>query len=190
MRPINFIKETTMSTQNFASAAIHVVGQYNDAGKTLVSAYRSGAHRLLNGVASRYGQFLGNRQLPLLNEDIKARLIGAQEKVNGFLANRLDIDTSRVVNVMDRVATGATTGIESVSKLAARVESPLGNSVLGTLNSLHMPIAQVSVQIADRIAAGAKKIEDRVAGAPVAKAARTVKAKPVARRAARTTRKA
>ncbi|WP_162591029.1 hypothetical protein [Variovorax sp. PBL-E5] len=181
-----------MSTQNFASAAIHVVGQYSDAGKTLVSAYRSGAHRLLNGAASRYGQFLGNRQLPLLNEDIKARLIGAQEKVNGFLANRLDIDTSRVVNVMDRVATGATTGIESVSKLAARVESPLGNSVLGTLNSLHMPIAQVSVQIADRIVAGAKKIEDRVAGAPVAKAARTVKAKakPVARRAARTTRKA
>jgi hypothetical protein len=188
MSLINF-KETTMSTQNFATAAIHVVGQYNDAGRTLVSAYRNGAHRLLNGAASRYDRFLGQRQLPLLNEDIKARLIGAQEKINGFLANRLDIDTSRVVNVMDRVATGATSGIESAAHLAARVESPLGNSVLGTLNSLHMPIAHVSVQIADRIAAGAKQIEARVAGGTVAKP-RSAKAKPVARRAARTTRTA
>lgn len=188
MTPINF-KETTMSTPNFASAAIHVVGQYNDAGHTLVSAYRTGAHRLLNGAASRYSQLLGQRQLPLMNDDIKAKLIGAQEKINGFLAQRLDIDTSRVVNAMDRVATGATSGIESAAHLAARVESPLASSVLGTLNSLHMPIAQVSVQIADRIAAGAKQIEARVAGGTVAKA-RTAKAKPAARRAARTTRTA
>ena len=65
-----------------------------------------------------------------MSEDIKARLIGAQEKINGFLANRLDIDTSRVVSVMDRVATGTTSGIESVAKVAARVESPMGSSVL------------------------------------------------------------
>jgi hypothetical protein len=50
-----------MSTQNISTAAIHVVGQYNDAGKTLVSAYRAGAHRLLGGAASRYSDFLGKR---------------------------------------------------------------------------------------------------------------------------------
>ena len=182
-----------MTTQTISTAAIHVVGQYNEAGKTLVSAYRAGAHRLLNGAASRYSEFLGQRQLPLLNDGIKTRLIGAQEKINGFLANRLDIDTSRVVSVMDRVAAGATTGIESVAKVAARVESPMGNSMLNTLGSLHMPIANVSVQIADKIAAGAKQIESRVAGeTPVAKVVKTVKAKakPVVRRAVRTARKA
>lgn len=183
-----------MSTQNISTAAIHVVGQYNEAGKTLVSAYRAGAHRLLNGAASRYSDFLGKRQLPLLNDDIKARLIGAQEKINGFLANRLDIDTGRVVSVMDRVAAGTASGIESVAKVAARVESPLGSSVLNTLGSVHMPIASVSVQIADKIAAGAKQIESRVAGdTTAAKVVKTVKAKakPVVRRAVRsTTRKA
>jgi hypothetical protein len=190
MAPINF-KETFMSTQNFSSIAIHVVGQYSDAGKTLVSAYRTGAHRLLNGATSRYSQFLGARELPLVSESVKAKLIGAQEKINGFLANRLDIDTSRIVAVLDRVASGATSGIESVANAAARVESPLGTSVLNTLNSIHLPIANVSMQIADKVAAGAKQIEGRVAGsASAAGVAKTVKAKPAARRAVRTARTA
>ncbi|MDM0077420.1 hypothetical protein QTH90_23640 [Variovorax sp. J2P1-59] len=181
-----------MSTQNISTAAIHVVGQYNDAGKTLVSAYRTGAHRLLGGAASRYSEFLGKRELPLLNEDIKARLLGAQEKVTGFLAKRLDIDTSRVVNLMDRVATGATSGIESVANVVGRVEAPLGTSVINTLARVHQPIATVSVKIADTIASGAKKIESRVAGTGTAEVVKTVKAKakPVTRRAVRTTRKA
>ena len=115
-----------MSTQNISTAAIHVVGQYNDAGKTLVSAYRTGAHRLLGGAASRYSAFLGERELPMVNEDIKARLIAAQEKVTGFLSSRLDIDTSRVVNLMDRIATNTTSGIESIANVVARVEAPLG----------------------------------------------------------------
>ncbi|MDH6170391.1 hypothetical protein M2282_005561 [Variovorax boronicumulans] len=183
-----------MSTQTtLASAAIHVVGQYNDAGKTLVGAYRTGVHRLLGGAASRYSNFLGSRQIPLVSEQIKANLIGAQEKVNGFLANRLDIDTSRIVSVMDRVAAGTTSGIETVAGRVARVESPVVTSVLNTLNAVNQPIATVSVQIADRIAAGAKQIETRVAGvdAEIAKPVRTVKPKaavakkPVRRAAAR-----
>jgi hypothetical protein len=180
-----------MSTQTtLASAAIHVVGQYNDAGKTLVGAYRTGVHRLLGGAASRYSNFLGNRQIPMVSEQIKANLIGAQEKVNGFLANRLDIDTSRIVSVMDRVAAGTASGIETVAGRVARVESPVATSVLNTLNAINQPIVTVSVQIADRIAAGAKQLETRVAG-ETAKPVRTVKAKaavakkPVRRAAAR-----
>ena len=153
-----------MTTQDISSAAIHVVGQYNDAAKTLVGAYRAGVHRLLNGATSRATQFLDGRQLPLITEGIKARLIETQEKAHGFLAKRLDIDTSRVVNLMDRVATGTTGGIESVAKLAAKVESPLGNTVLNKISDIQMPVAKISVKIADKVAAGAKKIEVRVAG--------------------------
>src|SRR3546814_4803964 len=46
--PHQLHQESIMSTQNISTAAIHVVGQYNEAGKTLVSAYRAGAHRLLS----------------------------------------------------------------------------------------------------------------------------------------------
>jgi len=182
-----------MSTQTtIASAAVHVVGQYNDAGKTLVGAYRTGVHRLLSGAASRYSDFLGSRQIPMVSEKVKANLIGAQEKVNGFLANRLDIDTSRIVNVMDRVAAGTTTGIETVAARVARVESPVATSVINTLSAINQPIATVSVQIADKIVAGTRQIEARVSGTEeAARPVRTVKAKaavakkPVRRAAAR-----
>jgi hypothetical protein len=178
-----------MSTQNLSAAAIHVVGQYNDAGKTLVNAYRAGAHRLLGGAASRYGSFLGERELPMLGENVKAKLLGAQEKVTGFLANRVDIDTSRVVALMDRVATGTTSGIESIANAAARLEAPLGATLLDAITRVHQPFVDVSVKIADTIAAGAKKIESRVAGtAGAAEEEKTVKAKPATRRASRTSR--
>lgn len=181
----------TTTQASFSSAAIHVIGQYNDAGKTLVGAYRAGVHRLLGGAASRYSEFLGSRQIPLVSEQVKANLIGAQEKINGFLTNRLDIDTGRIVSVMDRVAAGTTSGIETVAGRVARVESPVVSSVVKTLNALNQPIANVSVQIADKVAAGAKQIEVRVSGAEEAKPVRSVKAKaaaakkPVRRTAAR-----
>ena len=166
-----------MSTQNLSSVAIHVVGQYNDAAKTLVGAYRAGAHRLLGGAASRYSEFLGNRQLPMVSDKIKTNLISAQEKVNGFLTNRLDIDTGRVVSVMDRMAAGTTSGIESVANAAARVEAPMVSTLLQQLTAFNLPVANLSAQIADRIAAGAKQIEVRVAGNEEAPVERTVKAK-------------
>lgn len=182
-RSLNF-KETTMSTQSISTAAIHVVGQYNDAGKTLVSAYRAGAHRLLGGAASRYSAFLDARELPMVSDDDKARLLSAQEQVTGFLANRLDIDTSSIVALMDRVATGATNGIESIASIAARIEAPLGASAMNAFHSVHQPIADVSVKIADTVAAGAKQIESRVSGNDNAVAKeKTVKAKPATRRA-------
>src|SRR5688572_10023955 len=116
-----------MTTQDISTAAVHIVGQYNDAAKTLVGAYRTGMHRLLASNGTRYA---------------------------GFLAKRLDIDTSRVVNLMDRVASTATGGIESVAKLAERVESPLGSSVLNKISDIQMPVAKTSVKIADKVAAG------------------------------------
>lgn len=156
-----------MSTQTFSSVATHVVGQYNEAGKTLVSAYRTGAHRLLGGAASRF--------------------TGAQ-KITGFLASRLDIDTSRIVTLMDRVAAAGANGIESVAGRAAQIESPIATSMFKTLNAINLPIVNVSAQLADKIVEGAKKIEVRVSGAELPKAVRTVKAK--ARAAAKPVRRA
>ena len=147
-----------MSTQNISSAAIHVLDQYKDAGKTLVNAYRAGAHRLL----------------------------GANNKVTGFLAKRIDIDTGRMVALMDRFAETATSGIESIAKAAARVEAPLTTSVINAFTRVHQPIASASVKIADTVAAGAKKIESRVAGSAESGAdgvqAAKSRAKPATRR--------
>ena len=154
-----------MSTQEISNAAVHIVGQYNDAAKTLVSAYRTGMHRILGRADSSYNKFVEGRTFPLFPEAVVARLVDSQKKVNGFLVQRLDIDTSRVVNLMDRVATSTTSGIERVSKLAEGVESPLGGRVLETMSKVQMPVAKISVKIADKVAEGAKKIEGRVSAA-------------------------
>jgi len=176
-----------MSTQNLSSAAIHVVGQYNDAGKTLVNAYRTGAHRLLGGAASRYGSLLGERELPMVSEDLKARLLGAQEKVTGFLTKRVDIETGRAVALMDRFADLAARGIDSFAKATARVEAPVTTSVINVFTRINQPIANASVKIADTVAAGAKKIESRVAGNGEADSqeVQQAKAKPATRRRTR-----
>ena len=160
-----------MSTQTLSSVAVHVVGQYNEAGKTLVSAYRTGAHRLLGGAASRL-----------------APRFAAAEKITGFLANRLDLDTSRVVTLMDRVAAASTNGIEAVAGRAAQIESPVATSVMNTVTALNMPVYTLSATIADKVVEGAKAIETRVAGTDADQVVRTVKAK--ARTVRRAVRKA
>lgn len=156
-----------MSTQNLSSVAVHVIGQYNEAGKTLVSAYRTGAHRVLGGVASRFGRV---------------------QKATDFLASRLDIDTSRIVNAMDRVAAASTNGIEAVAGRAAQIESPVATSVMNTVTTLNLPIATLSARIADKVAEGAKAIEARVGGTTQAKVVRTARTK--ARTVRRAVRKA
>lgn len=131
-----------MSTQQLSSIAIHVVGQYHLAGKALVNAYRSGTQRLLSSTAERY--------------------TGAQ-KVTDFLTTRLNADTAQVVSLMDKLASAQTNGLET---LAARVEqdaTPGADKVRDMLVALHMPVANVSAQIADKLLEGAQAIEARVA---------------------------
>lgn len=173
-----------MSTTTNTAAALHVVNQYNDAGKALIGAYRAGASRLLGTGASRYSAFLDGRRIPMVSDEAKARLLNAQAKVTSFLENRLDVDTGRVIALMDRVANGATSGIESLANATARVETQFGGSVINTVGRAYQPIADISVKLADTVAAGAKKLESRATdngvNAKVVKAVKTVKAEKVA----------
>ena len=155
-----------MSTQELSSIALHVVGQYNLAGKALVNAYRTSAHRLLSGTADRFS--------------------GAQ-KVTDFLATRLDADTERAVSVMDRLATASTNGLETLAARAEQDVLPGAATVRELLTALQLPAANVSAQIADKLLEGAQALEARAgkpADAAVTEVAEAAPAKP-ARRAVR-----
>jgi len=178
-----------MTSLDISTTAIHVVSQYNEAGKTLVRAWRAGARRLLAGAASRYNGFVGERELPLVNEDLKTRMLGAQEKLGSFLADRLEIHSKRMVAVLDSIQADATSCIQSISGIVPRMEAPLGNSLLEVLDRINQPIAKVSAKIADTLAEGARKIETRALGTTVdPEGPKTVKAK--ARPASRSVRAA
>ena len=150
-------------TQTISSVALHVVGRYNEAGKTLVAAYRAGGHRLLGGTAARYARV---------------------RNVANFLGQRLDADTSRVIAVLDRVAAASTSGIETVASRAARLESPVATSVIRTISAINLPIAAFTAQIADQVADGAKRIEARVGVSETQQAVRTIKTKAASARKA------
>lgn len=147
-----------MSTQSLSSVAVHVVGRYHEAGKTLVGAYRTGSRRLLRGAGSR-----------------SARV----QKVTDFLSERLDTGTDRVISVMDFVAEASTKGIKTVAGRIARIESPVATSVVDTLTAINLPLVNVSAQIAEGVVAGARQIDLRVRGAQPVRAARSVKSKAV-----------
>ncbi len=176
-----------MSTQTITSVAQHVVGQYNTANKHLVQAYCAGARRAIGSVgsaAARVESMIGERPLPLVNGEIKAGIVRAHQSVTGFLVNRLERGTERLVGAMDSVAERAASGIQSVAAVAARAESAFNIKASEPLRALNMPVAQFASQIADKVVEGARQIEIRVAGNAADQAVSTVAAKP-ARRAAR-----
>lgn len=154
-----------MTTQTLTSVALHVVDQYNDAGKHLVAAWRHGARRAIGAVgsaASRYDAFWGERPMPLVSEEMKAGLSNAHRTVTGFLVNRLERDTDRLTGVMDRIAERTASGIQSVSQVAERAEQAFNLKASEPLRALNMPLAQVASRIADTVAKGARKLEQRV----------------------------
>lgn len=153
-----------MTTENLSSVAIHTISQYNEAGKTLASSYRTGVRRLLDLAANRTSALLEKNKLPLVNDEIKSRLLSMQQQYHGFLAERIEADTNAVVTLMNYVAATSTNNIEAAVARAAKMEAPLASSVINGFETVHLPLAKLSADIADKIVEGAKQIEARVCG--------------------------
>ena len=174
-----------MTTQTFSSVAINVVGQYNQAGKQLVRAYRAGSDRVVRNVNERFAAMLDARSLPLVTETVKASLIDAQQVLAGFVSTGVSAGSDRADAGIDGIARGVKSGIEGLAEAGARVETAFNVQALDTVSTLTLPLAQVSLEIAHRVNKGSKTLVERVAGeevevvAPVKAAAK----KRVARRA-------
>ncbi len=153
-----------MSTQTFSSVATRVVGQYSQVGKLVVDAYRTGAHRLVNGANTRYAAFLNNRSLPLVNEAVKASLIDAQQQIAGLVEGGITGGSDRAEQAIDLLAGGVNGGIKRIAATAERVETAFETSALSTVGILTMPVAQVSLEIANRAVRGTKRLSARVTG--------------------------
>jgi len=154
-----------MSTQSFSSVAHHVVGQYGEIGMILVGTYRTGATRLVNGANTRYVTFLNSRKLPLVTDSVKASLINAQTKFANMIEGGIVDGTARVEQAIDLVAGGVNGGIKRVVATVERVESALNTTAITSVGQLTLPVAQVSLEIANRAVEGTKRLSARVIGA-------------------------
>ena len=175
-----------MTTQSLSSVASDIVGQYSQAGKHLVDAYRSGAQRLVIGANTGYVSLLKSGALPLVTEDVKARLFKAQTQITGLVEQGINTGSDRAEQAIDFVAGGVNGGIQRVAAVTARVEEKLDTQALTKVGSVAiLPVAKVSLTLVTRAAEGTKRLSARVAGAPVQVAPVVAKAKRAVKKAVR-----
>jgi hypothetical protein len=72
--------------------------------------------------------------------------------------------TDRADAGIDNVARGVKSGIEGLAGAGARIETAFNVQALDTVSTLALPLAQVSLEIAHRVAKGSKLVSERVAG--------------------------
>jgi hypothetical protein len=157
-----------MTTQSLSSVASNIVGQYSKAGKQILGAYRSGAQKLVSGASTRYVSMLKSGALPLVTDDLKARLANAQSQISGFVAGGLSVSIERVAAVSDRVQ----------DKLDTQAITKVGNIAI-------LPVARISLMLATRAVVDTKRLSDRVTDVPLEAAPVVAKSKRVVNKAVR-----
>jgi len=170
-------------TVTINSIATDVVGHYSRAARSLVAAYRSGTERALTASGERYAQLVGKVQLPLVNEDRKARIVAAERRVAGFVAQGVDRIAAGYEKVIDLASERSLKGIE---QFVEQTEWTKDMFVVNAVRQIQLPAAKLQLEIASRIDAAAEQLSERVAGEPV-KAA-PVASKPAAKRRVRRAR--
>jgi len=188
-------KQTLSTIENLAAANTRMVESYNAAAKTLATAYCKGVQGALARAAARRSALRPDKP-SMLSEQAREQWLQTSVKWNDMVQQRLQAGTQSAITVMDRVAVAATSGIDAATQRVVMIDSPAVRQFVDGVVALQLPVAQLSAQLADKVAAGAQRLEER-AEAFVAKVEQAqadvvdVVAKPAKRPAARrSTRKA
>ena len=188
-------KQTLSTIENLAAANTRMVESYNAAAKTLAIAYCKGVQGALARAAARRSALRADKP-SMLSEQAREQWLQTSVKWNDMVQQRLQAGTQSAITVMDRVAVAATSGIDAATQRVVMIDSPAVRQFVDGVVALQLPVAQLSAQLADKVAAGAQRLEER-AEAFVAKVEQAqadvvdVVAKPAKRPAARrSTRKA
>ena len=188
-------KQTLSTIENLAAANTRMVESYNAAAKTLATAYCKGVQGALARAAARRSALRADKP-SMLSEQASEQWLQTSVKWNDMVQQRLQAGTQSAITVMDRVAVAATSGIDAATQRVVMIDSPAVRQFVDGVVALQLPVAQLSAQLADKVAAGAQRLEER-AEAFVAKVEQAqadvvdVVAKPAKRPAARrSTRKA
>lgn len=188
-------KQTLSAIENLAAANTRMVESYNTAAKTFATAYCKGVQGALARAAARRSALRAGKP-SMLSEQAREQWLQTSAKWNDMVQQRLEAGTNSAITVMDRVAVAATSGIDAATQRVVMIDSPAVRQFVDGVVALQLPVAQLSAQLADKVAAGAQRLEER-AEAFVAKVEQAqadvvdVVAKPAKRPAARrNTRKA
>ncbi|MCW5656136.1 MAG: hypothetical protein KIT60_00410 [Burkholderiaceae bacterium] len=154
------------------ATTVNVLGQYNDAAKHLIAAYRYGTARAMTGAGERYAQFLAGRSL--VSPGVKNKLIGAEQKVGHLVIGAVDRISDRADAWVDGAAKRAASGVERFDALTAWSHD---SAFFNALRRINLPVAKASLGFAEKVADLSGRLAAQAAGQPkvVAKTAQKVK---------------
>lgn len=171
-----------MSTQTLTTIALDTATRYSEAGDFLGRAYRAGVARAAKAIDERFAAAVrSDRGLPLVDDSVKQSLIDAQKHVSGAIAGGLIAGSERLCELRERIAESVKSGIE---RLGAGVDTTPAKNLAESWATITLPSAQFSLAVANAVADGAKRLDERATGEAVEDAV-VVEQAPARKRAKR-----
>jgi len=172
------------ASANLNTIAIDVVGHYGQTAKNLLATYRVGTERAVSAFSSGYERLVEKQPLPWIDGDVKANLVGTQQRVVRLVVDSVARIAGRASSAVDSVSGRTVQGIEAFSEQTAWAHDLM---VVNAIRKINLPVAKLSLRIADRVDSASQRLSQRVAGSTLAKAKKSAKvAVKRVRRAART----
>jgi len=169
--------EFHMSQKSLSSVATDVIATYGITATNVINTYRFGGERLAGFVEQRFAAVV-NRGAAALRQDIRANLIGSQQRVSGYYVKGVHFGTDRAESVVGVAVDLATKGVSLVAVNADRIDRAANLNALAKLNRVAMPAAELVMKVAERIEVGSSELVKRVSGKEMpAKALATLKLK-------------
>lgn len=166
-----------MSQKSLSSVATDVIATYGITATNVINTYRFGGERLAGFVDQRFAAVV-NRGAAALRQDIRANLIGSQQRVSGYYVKGVHFGTDRAESVVGVAVDLATKGVSLLAVNADRIDRAANLNALAKLNRVAMPAAELVMKVAERIEVGSSELVKRVSGKEMpAKALATLKLK-------------
>ena len=151
-----------MTTKNLSTVANKVIADYGVINMNVINAYRFGGERMIGFVDQRFADVV-NRGTALSSE-LRTNVIDSQQRVSGFFVKGLQIGSDRAQSAVGVAVDLASKGVNIVATSADRLDRRTNLNALDKLNRAVMPVANVVVQVVERIEQGSGKLVQRVSG--------------------------
>ncbi|MBS0447411.1 MAG: hypothetical protein JSR59_15835 [Proteobacteria bacterium] len=150
-----------MTTATITHLSQQTVALYADAARAIVGAYRDGAERLLGRVEGRLAGGLGSERVAI-SAPLKQSLLDAERQIAGLVRAGLQGVAAAADQIVNATASVATTGVKTVAAAGAQVQQSLPGDAGSMLVALNLPAAQLSHDVAARVAGTVRKVSERI----------------------------
>lgn len=151
-----------MTTKNLSTVANEVIADYGVINMNVINAYRFGGERMIGFVEQRFADVV-NRGTAL-SKELRTNVIDSQKRVSGYFVKGLQIGSDRAHSAVGVAVDLASKGVNIVATSADRLDRRTNLNALDKLNRAVMPVANVVVQVVERIEQGSGKLVQRLSG--------------------------